>query len=144
VKTPSGPGFADRSMVAGQGRMPPEELTAFADGMGAALSSAGINLTLAPVVDVVSEGAEAANVPIGAYGRKYGSTAEVVVPTAGTVADGLVAHGVRPTLKHFPGLGRVRENHDKSRNVTDDVTNRDDEQVAAFGSLVGSEADPFG
>jgi beta-N-acetylhexosaminidase len=143
VQTLSGPGFADLPSAARQGSMPAEELAALADDMGASLSSAGINLNLAPVVDVVPEGTEDANAPIGAWDRQYGSTAEDVVRAAGTIADGLAAHGVTPTLKHFPGLGRVRENPDKSRDVTDDVTTRDDEQVAAFGTLAGSGAEPF-
>jgi beta-glucosidase-like glycosyl hydrolase len=143
VQTLSGPGFADLPTAARQGRMAAGELAALADDMGASLSSAGINLNLAPVVDVVPEGTEDGNAPIGAYGRQYGSTAEAVTAAAGTVADGLAGHGVTPTLKHFPGLGRVQENPDESRDVTDDVTTRDDEQVAAFGTLAGSDAEPF-
>jgi beta-N-acetylhexosaminidase len=143
VQTLSGPGFADLPSALGQGRMPAEELAALADDLGASLRTAGINLDLAPVVDVVPEGTEDANAPIGAYDRQYGSTADAVTTAAGTVADGLAAHGVTPTLKHFPGLGRVRENTDKSRDVTDLVTTRDDDQVAAFGTLAGSDAEPF-
>src|SRR3712207_6885818 len=108
VQTLSGPGFADLPSAVRQGRMPAEELAALADDIGASLSSAGINLNLAPVVDVVPEGTEDANAPIGAWDRQYGSTADAVTAAAGTVADGLAAHGVTPTLKHFPGLGRVR------------------------------------
>jgi beta-N-acetylhexosaminidase len=143
VQTLSGPGFADLPSALRQGRMPAEELAALADDMGGSLSGAGINLNLAPVADVVPEGTEDANAPIGAWDRQYGSTAEDVVAAAGTVADGLAAHGVTPTLKHFPGLGRVAENPDKSRDATEDVTTRDDAQVAAFGTLAGSDADPF-
>jgi beta-N-acetylhexosaminidase len=143
VQTPSGPGFADLPSAVRQGSMPTEELAALADEMGTALSSAGITLNLAPVVDVVPEGTGDANAPSGAWGRHYSNTAEAVTTAAGTVAAGLAAHGVTPTLKHFPGLGRVQENPDKSRNVADDVTIRDDEQVAAFGTLAGSDAEPF-
>jgi beta-N-acetylhexosaminidase len=143
VQTLSGPGFADLPSALRQGRMPAEELAALADDMGGSLSGAGINLNLAPVADVVPEGTEDANAPIGAWDRQYGSTAEDVVRAAGTIAGGLAAHGVTPTLKHFPGLGRVRENPDKSRDAIDDVTTRDDDQVAAFGTLAGSDAEPF-
>ena len=76
VQTLSGPGFADLPPADRQGRLPAEELAALADDMGASLSSAGINLNLAPVADVVPEGTEDANAPIGAYGRQYDSTAE--------------------------------------------------------------------
>ncbi|SDZ08845.1 beta-N-acetylhexosaminidase [Geodermatophilus africanus] len=143
VQTLSGPGFADLPPAAHQGAMSDEELAALADDVGASLGGAGINLNLAPVVDVVPAGTEDANAPIGAWDRQYGSTAEDVVRAAGAVADGLAAHGVTPTLKHFPGLGRVAENPDESRDVTDDVTTREDEQVAAFGALAGSDAEPF-
>jgi beta-N-acetylhexosaminidase len=138
VQTLSGPGFAGLPSAVHQGSMPTEELAVLADEMGTALSSAGITLNLAPVVDVVPEGT---NAPIGAWSRHYSNTTEAVTATAGTVADGLASHGVTPTLKHFPGLGRVQENPDKSRNVVDDVTTR--EQVAAFGTLAGSDAEPF-
>ncbi|MGY1631544.1 glycoside hydrolase family 3 N-terminal domain-containing protein [Geodermatophilus sp. SYSU D01186] len=143
VQSLSGPGFADLPPAVDQGRLPPAELSALIDGMGASLAAAGVTLNLAPVVDVVPAGTEAGNAPIGAYGRQYGSTAAEVVPPAGTVVDGLAVHGVTATLKHFPGLGRVQENTDESADVTDSVTTPGDEQVAAFGDLAGSDAAPF-
>ena len=57
--------------------------------------------------------------------------------------DALAAHGVTSAVKHFPGLGRVEGNTDDATDVTDTVTTRDDEQVAAFGTLAGSPAAPF-
>ncbi|MGY1822029.1 glycoside hydrolase family 3 N-terminal domain-containing protein [Geodermatophilus sp. SYSU D00079] len=143
VQSLSGPGFADLPPAVDQGRLPPDELGALADGIGASLAAAGITLNLAPVVDVVPEGTEAGNAPIGAYGRQYGSSAAEVVRAAGAVVDGLTGHGVTATLKHFPGLGRVQGNTDESADVTDTVTTPDDEQVAAFGELADSEAAPF-
>ncbi|WP_091323632.1 glycoside hydrolase family 3 N-terminal domain-containing protein [Geodermatophilus ruber] len=143
VQTLSGPGFADLPTAAEQGRLPSDQLTALADGLGASLASAGVTLNLAPVADVVPEGTAAGNAPIGAWGRQYGSTASAAVPAAGAIVDGLAAHGVTATLKHFPGLGRVQENTDESANVTDAVTTRDDEQVTAFGTLADSPAAPF-
>ncbi len=143
VQTLSGPGFGELPRAVDQGALPPEQLVQLADGLGASLASAGINLDLAPVADVVPAGTERRNQPIGVYGRQYGSTAAAVVPAAGAVVDGLAAHGVTATVKHFPGLGRVEGNTDDSSGVTDTVTTRDDEQVAAFGALAGSPAAPF-
>jgi beta-glucosidase-like glycosyl hydrolase len=91
----------------------------------------------------VPAGAEEANPPIGVFSRQYGSTADVVVAAAGTVVDGLAAHGVTATLKHFPGLGRVQANTDTSPRVVDDVTAAGDAQVAAFGRLAASPAAPM-
>lgn len=143
VQTLSGPGFGPLPRAVDQGALPPDQLAGLADGLGASLASAGINLDLAPVVDVVPAGTERSNRPIGYYGRQYGSTAAAVVPAAGAVVDGLAAHGVTATIKHFPGLGRVEGNTDDSSGVTDTVTTRDDEQVAAFGTLAASPAAPF-
>lgn len=143
VQTLSGPGFGPLPRAVDQGALPPDRLAGLADGLGASLASAGINLDLAPVVDVVPAGTERGNRPIGFYGRQYGSTAAAVVPAAGAVVDGLAAHGVTATIKHFPGLGRVTGNTDDVAGVTDTVTTRDDEQVAAFGTLAASPADPF-
>ncbi|MGY1779764.1 glycoside hydrolase family 3 N-terminal domain-containing protein [Geodermatophilus sp. SYSU D01036] len=143
VQSLQGPGFDRLPSAAEQGQLPPDRLAALAGTLGAQLAAAGINLDLAPVADVVPAGTEAANDPIGAFGRQYGNTAADVVPDVRAVVDGLAAHGVTATLKHFPGLGLVDANTDEAAGVTDDVTTADSEQVAAFGELARSEADPF-
>jgi beta-glucosidase-like glycosyl hydrolase len=143
VQTLRGPGFDPLPPALEQGALTPDELDALADGMGASMGGAGLNLNLAPVADVVPAGTEAGNAPIGAFDRQYGDTAEQVVAAAGAVVEGLAAHDVTATLKHFPGLGRVRANTDTSAEVTDTVTTADDDQVRAFGSLLRSPAHPF-
>jgi beta-glucosidase-like glycosyl hydrolase len=143
VQSLRGSGFEPLPSATAQASLPPAELTALADRMGAALHSAGINVDLAPVADVVPAGTEAGNEPIGAFDRQYGSTAATVVAAAGAVVEGLAAHGVTATLKHFPGLGRVRGNTDTRAEVTDDVTTAEDDQVRAFGALLHSPSRPF-
>jgi beta-glucosidase-like glycosyl hydrolase len=143
VQTLQGPGFERLPSALEQGALPPAELATLADGMGTALNSAGVNLDLAPVADVVPAGNEAANEPIGQFDRQYGSTPEAVAPAVGTVVDALDRAGVTATLKHFPGLGRVQANTDTTADVTDPVTTADDPQVTLFGDLAGSAAQPF-
>jgi beta-N-acetylhexosaminidase len=143
VQSLRGPGFELLPPARDQGALPPGELAGLSDRLGAALHDAGVNLDLAPVVDVVPAGTERANPPVGASDRQYGSTAAPVVAAAGTVVDGLAAHGVTATLKHFPGLGRVPGNTDTSADVVDDTTTAGDEQVAAFARLARSPAHPF-
>ncbi|SHF61528.1 glycoside hydrolase family 3 N-terminal domain-containing protein [Geodermatophilus nigrescens] len=143
VQSLQGPGFERLPAAVDQGQLPPDQLAALADGLGADLASAGITLDLAPVADVVPAGTEADNDPIGAFGRQYGSTPADVVPDVRAVVDGLAAHGVTATVKHFPGLGLVDENTDEVPGVTDEVTTASSEQVAAFGELARSDADPF-
>ncbi|RBY87989.1 glycoside hydrolase family 3 N-terminal domain-containing protein [Blastococcus sp. TF02A-30] len=141
VQTLKGEGFEQLPPATEQGDLPADQLRALADGMGAALSAAGVNLNLAPVVDVVPAGTEAGNEPIGYYDRQYGSTGGEVTAAASTVVDGLAAARVTATLKHFPGLGRVRENTDTSADVVDPVTTAGDDQVTAFaGTLTRTSA----
>jgi beta-N-acetylhexosaminidase len=143
VQTLQGPGFTRLPSALDQGALPPAQLAALTDRLGAELAAAGVNLNLAPVVDVVPAGTEAGNEPIGAFGRQYGSTAPAVTAAARVVVDGLAGSGVTGTLKHFPGLGRVQGNTDTRAGVTDGVTTAADEQVAAFGTLAESSARPF-
>ncbi|TKJ32849.1 glycoside hydrolase family 3 N-terminal domain-containing protein [Blastococcus sp. CCUG 61487] len=144
VQTLKGEGFDLLPRATRQGDLPPDGLAALATGLGAQLDAAGINLNLAPVVDVVPAGTERANGPIGYYDRQYGSTAAEVAPAAAAIVDGLAASGVTSTLKHFPGLGLVRGNTDDTADVVDTVTTADHEQVTAFaGTLARTSADPM-
>ncbi|MBK5233654.1 MAG: glycoside hydrolase family 3 protein [Thermoleophilia bacterium] len=74
---------------------------------GKNLKNAGININLAPVLDVARPGGEIADTD-----RGFGSTAKRVSATAIPFARGLQAKGVAATAKHFPGLGSVTLNTD--------------------------------
>jgi beta-N-acetylhexosaminidase len=143
VQTLKGPGFGKLPSALDQGALPPDGLAALAGDMGEALHGAGVNLNLAPVVDIVPAGTEEDNAPIGSFERQYGDTAAEVTADAGSVVEALAAAGVTATLKHFPGLGRVQGNTDSTAEVTDPVTHAGDDQVAAFGTLARSAARPF-
>lgn len=67
----------------------------------------GVNVDLAPVLDVARPGGV-----IAATERGFGATAARVEATAIPFAEGLQAGGVAATGKHFPGLGAARENTD--------------------------------
>ena len=71
------------------------------------LRSLGVNVDLAPVLDVARPGGT-----IAAAERGFGSTAGAVAATAVPFAEGLQAGGVAATAKHFPGLGTARLNTD--------------------------------
>jgi beta-N-acetylhexosaminidase len=76
---------------------------------GRNLSNAGINVNLAPVLDVARPGGN-----IAATDRGFGSTVRGVVRTAIPFATALEANGVAATAKHFPGLGSVKLNTDNA------------------------------
>jgi beta-N-acetylhexosaminidase len=71
-----------------------------AAGVGAELAAAGIDLDLAPVVDVNSN---PENPVIGV--RSFGASAELVARQAGAFVTGLQSAGVGACAKHFPGHG---------------------------------------
>jgi beta-N-acetylhexosaminidase len=73
----------------------------------ASLRRLGVNVDLAPVLDV----ARPAGV-IAATERGFGSTPQRVAATAVPFAEGLQEGGVAATAKHFPGLGAAPENTD--------------------------------
>jgi beta-N-acetylhexosaminidase len=68
----------------------------------AALRDIGINTSCAPVLDVPAPGGHDV---IG--DRAYGTTVERVVALGRAVAQGLLAGGVLPVMKHAPGHGRA-------------------------------------
>jgi len=86
-----GPAFARR-----QGRL-----------TGRNLRNVGINVNLAPVIDVARPGGN-----IAATDRGFGSTVRGVVRTAIPFSVALEANGAAAAAKHFPGLGSVRLNTD--------------------------------
>jgi beta-N-acetylhexosaminidase len=106
------------------------------------LAAAGITMDLAPVADTVPSGTAAANPPIGAFNRQYGSSPDAVARDIAVVVDAAQAAGILTTVKHFPGLGRVHANTDTSTQAVDPVTTPDDPYLRPFieGIRAGSAA----
>jgi beta-N-acetylhexosaminidase len=78
---------------------------------GLALRALGINLDLAPVVDVKS-------VPDSAIGRRsFGPNPQLDAELAAAAIRGYQAAGIGATAKHFLGLGSVKANADLSLPV---------------------------
>ncbi|MBS1882999.1 MAG: glycoside hydrolase family 3 protein [Actinobacteria bacterium] len=71
------------------------------------LKNLGVNVDLAPVLDVGRPGGVIADTD-----RAFADTAPGVVRTAVPFAEGLQEDGVAAAAKHFPGLGAATENTD--------------------------------
>ncbi|MDO8212846.1 glycoside hydrolase family 3 N-terminal domain-containing protein [Conexibacter sp. CPCC 206217] len=78
------------------------------------LRSVGVNVNLAPVLDLGLPGSSVLEL-----GRTYGSTPAQVSRLGGAFADGLRAGGVLASAKHFPGLGRGGDDEDLRLNRID-------------------------
>ena len=68
--------------------------------MAEELRTIGVNLTFAPVVDVLPQNGESF---IGT--RSFGSNVEIVSSMSTAIAKGLEENGIIATYKHFPGHG---------------------------------------
>ena len=141
VQVLSGSGFSDLSSAMEQSTQPRDRLEASARTWGKELADVGVNMNLAPVVDLVDIDRPATNEPIGRWGREYGHDAATVSSQASAFAEGMRASGVIPTYKHFPGLGRVTANTDTSAGVVDSTTTRgSDAAVGVFASAIAAGA----
>jgi beta-N-acetylhexosaminidase len=104
VKRVDGPPDASAARMGAEG---PAAARRQGRATGADLESLGVNVDLAPVLDVGRPGGVIADTE-----RSFGSTAAAVARTAVPFAEGLQAGGVAATAKHFPGLGTATENTD--------------------------------
>jgi beta-N-acetylhexosaminidase len=95
------------------------------------LFAVGIDVDCLPLADVpVSE----ADPVIG--NRAYGTTPAKVAAIAAAVADGLLAGGVLPVLKHIPGHGRATaDSHHALPVVSTDIATLQSTDFAAFRPL---------
>ena len=136
-----GAGFTRPPSAKEQATMSSAALTRAATGWARELKAAGVNVNLAPVTDTVPADIGRANEPIGRYGRQYGSDPETVERASAAFLKGMLAGGVEGTVKHFPGLGRIRSNTDfSSTGITDDVTDANDPYLQPFAAGVEAGA----
>lgn len=137
VQVLRGTGFDDMPYAIRQADRDAGELRSDAARWGRQLRDAGVTMNLAPVADIVtSHATRFDNPPIGGLGRQYGYDEQSVAATAGAFADGMRDAGVMPTLKHFPGLGRVTANTDYADDVVDTVVTADAPDVDVYRTLL--------
>ena len=134
----TGPGFATMPSALEQGGWTASTLKQSATGWGTELRAAGVNLDLAPVMDVVPAGTAASNAPIGQLDREFGSDAAGAGAHGAAFIQGMADAGVATVAKHFPGLGRVTGNTDFASNVVDTVTTADDPGLNSFRTAIGA------
>ena len=141
VQVLQGPGFSRMPTALTQGTWGAAALKAAAAAWGRQLAAAGVNLNLAPVMDTVPSAAAArTNPPIGYYRREFGYTPGTVATHGTAFLTGMASAGVATSVKHFPGLGRVRANTDTTAGVTDTVTTAHDAYLTPFAAGVRAGA----
>ena len=138
IQSLSGPGFSAIPSALAQGAIDPAALRAQSAQWGRELTSAGVNLNFAPVLDVVPPGADAQNEPIGVLKRGYGHDPKTVSDHGVAFMGGMGDAGVATTAKHFPGLGRVKGNTDFTASVVDTATTSTDPFLAPFRDAIAA------
>ncbi|MGI5237736.1 glycoside hydrolase family 3 N-terminal domain-containing protein [Dactylosporangium sp. CA-139066] len=138
VQTLKGADFPAIPSGVEQGKLDEATLKARTAEWAARLKDIGVTIDLAPVADVVPASVGKANPPIGGFERQYGATADPVAADVAVVVGAIQGAGVLTTLKHFPGLGRVRVNTDTSTGARDDLTTADDASLKPFASGIAA------
>jgi beta-N-acetylhexosaminidase len=101
--------------------------------IAADLNLLGIDVDCLPLADVLAPGSDPV---IG--DRAYGTEPGKVAAIAGAIAEGLLAGGVLPVLKHLPGHGRAgQDSHHKLPVVDTDRGTLEITDFAAFRPLSG-------
>ena len=139
VQELKGPGFTRIPLATTQGK-DAAALRADAGRWGAELRDVGVNVDLAPVADVVDPALGTANAPVGKYGRQFGTDVDTVAPAVSAFVAGMLGARVAPTLKHFPGLGEVRQNTDFAGGVVDSTTRADSASLGSFAAGIRAGA----
>lgn len=85
----------------GRSAAPLAQASAAGDGAGRALAAVGMNVDLAPVLDVFREPDNFDD----EFGRSYSSEPQVAGALGGAFVSAQQATGIAATAKHFPGLG---------------------------------------
>jgi beta-N-acetylhexosaminidase len=99
------------------GSMTDSQVEQYGEAAGKALNSAGVNVDLAPVLDL-DDGSSLTS----KQERAFSSDPSVVADKAGQFAKGLEDQNIVPTFKHFPGFGGAG-NYDASSGAGNTDTN---------------------
>ncbi len=135
VQQLTGTGFSTIPSALAQGKMSSSKQRALATKVGHQLRNVGVNINLAPVTDTVPKSLGTGNGPIGRYHREFGYTPKVVSRAVTNVVHGLTRAGAISTLKHFPGIGRIKNNTDtSSTGITDRTMTAHDAYLNPFRS----------
>lgn len=109
-------GFMDLPSAQAMGQANSSETFSIAEKLGQELQDLGINVDLAPVVDVDTN---PFNPAIGKLGRAFNSDASLAAQHALAFGRGLAKMGIIPVLKHFPGQGCAeKDSHLEAMDVS--------------------------
>lgn len=106
-----------------------------ARAMAIELASIGINLSLAPVADIHSN---PSNPVIGK--RAFGTTPEEVIQAVVPYVQSLMANGIMPCAKHFPGHGDTsQDSHLELPRLNLSLKELEERELKPFQALINAD-----
>lgn len=115
---------------------------AYGELQGQGLAALGINMNFGPVVDLMPQGKRPTfDTHTLLAKRAISANPTIVTRIAAAYGEGLMRQGVTPTLKHFPGLGRVTvDTHHVAGRVSSASSTLADSDWRPFRELAHSGA----
>lgn len=111
--------------------MTPEAVGDLARRRARVMAGLGVDVDLAPVVDVSDQ---ADGTVIG--DRSWSDDPDTVVEYAAAYADGLLAEGIVPVLKHFPGHGSASGDTHQGAATTPPLADLTDHDLVPYAALL--------
>ncbi len=114
-----------------------EAVKAYARLQAAELARIGVNLNFAPVVDLRIDPKRRSDGETRLRDRALSDDPKLVADVAGWYCDALAESGIRCTLKHFPGLGRVTlDTHRKTGDIATPILELNGADFVPFRQLM--------
>lgn len=131
-------GFKKTASARHLGDINNEDTTRFyARQLACEMAECGVNLNLAPVVDLHNEACSG----LGAIDRCFATAPTIVARHAGWFIDESRKQGVACTLKHFPGHGNATA--DSHQSFVDVTTTYTPDELEPFKLLIKQKKAPF-
>ena len=118
--------------------MTAQQVQQLASQVGAGMASLGVRMDLAPVADVDARSGPSASNPDGQ--RSFSGNASTASSYTVAFMNGLVAGGVIPVVKHFPGLGGATGNTDNGPGSTQPLASLQSTGLAPFRAAIAAGA----
>lgn len=131
-------GFPPSPSAKAMGQGTPAQTRLEGERTGKLLADLGVNLNFAPVADV---DINPQSPVIGALERSFSADPDLVALHAQAFCRGLLAQGVLPCLKHFPGHGSASA--DSHRGLTDISNTWSAAELRPYEMLIPLKASPL-
>lgn len=116
--------------------MTPSQVRVAARNLAGQMRAIGVDMDLAPVVDLDAGAGPSATNPDGS--RSFSATPAVASSYAVAFVQGLQSGGVTAVAKHFPGLGGSSGNTDYGPAATRPITELESSALQPFQAVIGA------